>query len=97
MNFYFIVIILFSLSNTANLLNNYKYWIIKMTTIDDVAKSSERPLVTVVMPHWNTLPYISDAVESIARQTFLSNRGNLEVKIIDDGSSEHGGLVYAHH
>lgn len=64
-----------------------------MTTIDKKVEPSERPLVTIVMPHWNTLPYITDAVESIARQTFRSNGGNLEVKIIDDGSSEHEFLI----
>ena len=89
MNFYFIVIILFSLSNTANLLNNYKYWIIKMTTIDYVAESSERPLVTVVMSHWNNLLYIREALDSIAAQTFLDAIGDFEVRVFDDGSPEH--------
>lgn len=56
-----------------------------MSTLDKIAESSNKPLVSVVMPHWNTWRYVKEAIDSIASQTFLDN-GDLELIVIDDGS-----------
>ncbi len=58
-----------------------------MPTIDEVLQSSENPLVSVVMPHWQALPYIGETIRSVSNQTFLNHGGSLELIIIDDGSS----------
>lgn len=57
-----------------------------MSTIDQIVESGERPLVSAIMPHWKALPYIREAMESVVRQTFLNNGGDLELIVIDDGS-----------
>jgi glycosyltransferase involved in cell wall biosynthesis len=49
---------------------------------DDV--SGNDPLVSVVMPVYNTAPYLSEAIESILGQTYAP----LEVVIVDDGSAD---------
>ena len=46
--------------------------------------SKENPLVSVVMPAYNSEKYISEAIESILSQTFK----DFEFIIIDDGSSD---------
>ena len=56
-----------------------------MTTIDQVAQTDGKPLISVVMSYWNNLPYVQDAVESVVTQTFISNGGRLELIIIADG------------
>ena len=48
------------------------------------AESMPKPLVSVVMPVFNSRPYISDAVQSILAQTFL----DFEFIIVDDGSND---------
>lgn len=57
-------------------------------TIDMITRASEGPLVSVIMPHWQALPYIREALSSIFQQTFLSHGGRLELIIIDDGSQD---------
>ena len=42
------------------------------------------PLVSVLMPVFNTAPYLRDAIQSIQRQTC----GDFELVVIDDGSSD---------
>ncbi len=59
-----------------------------MSTLDNKVASGKIPLVSVIMPHWQALLYIKEAMLSIAHQTFLRNGGNLELIIIDDGSVE---------
>ncbi len=46
--------------------------------------SLTRPLVSVLMPVFNTAPYLRDAIQSIQRQTY----GDFELVVIDDGSSD---------
>lgn len=43
-----------------------------------------KPLVSVVIPTFNRACYLSDAIESVLRQTWT----NLELIVIDDGSSD---------
>lgn len=47
------------------------------------------PLVTVLMPCYNALPYLPEALESILNQTYT----NLETLCINDGSSDNTGEV----
>lgn len=47
------------------------------------------PLVTVIMPVYNTEPYIADAIGSILNQTL----SNLELICIDDGSTDQSRVI----
>ena len=49
------------------------------------------PEVSVLMPVYNGMPYLRQAVESILNQTF----GNFELIIIDDGSTDDGPAYLA--
>jgi glycosyltransferase involved in cell wall biosynthesis len=45
---------------------------------------SEDPLVSIVMPTWNRLPYVEEAAKSVMAQTYR----HWELIIIDDGSTD---------
>ena len=45
--------------------------------------------VTVIVPVYNTAPYLSECVESIRRQS----HENLEILLVDDGSTDGGGAI----
>ncbi len=45
---------------------------------------SDKPLVSVIMPVYNTEKYVAEAIESILNQTYL----NVELLICDDGSKD---------
>lgn len=47
------------------------------------------PLVTVLMPCYNAMPYLPEAIESILNQTYK----NLEIICINDGSTDETPLV----
>lgn len=47
------------------------------------------PLVTVLMPCYNAMPYLPEAIESIINQTYT----NLEILCINDGSTDETGEV----
>lgn len=49
----------------------------------------DNPLVSVIIPLYNTEKYIEEAVKSILSQTYK----NLEVIIIDDGSKDNSGNI----
>lgn len=48
------------------------------------SEESKNPLVTVLMPCYNAMPYLPEALESIMQQTYT----NLEILCINDGSSD---------
>lgn len=48
-----------------------------------------RPLVTIVVPLYNAADTVSETIESLAKQTY----SELEVIVIDDGSTDRGGEV----
>lgn len=47
------------------------------------------PLVSVIVPVYNVRPYIEEALDSLASQTY----GRLEVLLVDDGSTDGSGEV----
>ena len=47
------------------------------------------PLVSVIIPVYNVLPYLREALDSIINQTYK----NLEILIVDDGSTDGSGAV----
>lgn len=48
------------------------------------ASGGVTPVVSVVIPVYNVAPYVREALDSVVKQTY----GNLEVLIIDDGSTD---------
>lgn len=51
--------------------------------------SGAGPLISVIVPVYNVRPYIEEALESVAGQTY----GSLEVILVDDGSTDGSGEV----
>jgi alpha-1,3-rhamnosyltransferase len=49
----------------------------------------EFPLVTVIIPSFNHAQYISNAIESVLKQTY----DNIELIIVDDGSTDNSHKV----
>ena len=52
---------------------------------------ADEPLVSVIVPVYNVLPFIDECMESLTGQ----NWGNLEIVLIDDGSSDGSGEACA--
>ena len=53
-------------------------------------KREENPLlVSIIMTVYNVAPYLSEAIESVVKQTYK----NLEIIIIDDGSTDESGII----
>lgn len=51
--------------------------------------SEKKPLITVLMPCYNAMPFLVDALDSIINQSY----SNLEIICINDGSSDETGQV----
>ncbi len=54
-----------------------------------MADAERRPLVSVIVPVFNTKPYVGQALDSLIKQTYK----NLEILVIDDGSSDGSGAL----
>jgi glycosyltransferase involved in cell wall biosynthesis len=50
---------------------------------------SDSPLISVIIPMYNTLHYIERTIESVLTQTYRS----LEVVVVDDGSTDNGAEI----
>ncbi|MGW8851215.1 glycosyltransferase [Streptomyces xiamenensis] len=55
----------------------------------DAEKPSPSPVVTVVMAVYNGMPYLTEALESLERQTIGAQR--VEIIAVDDGSTDDSG------
>lgn len=49
----------------------------------------QKPLISIGVPIYNVQEYLSNCIESIMRQTYT----NLEILLIDDGSTDQSGLI----
>ncbi len=49
------------------------------------------PLISVIMPCYNAAPYVAEAVESVFAQSY----GNVELIVVDDGSSDGSDAILA--
>jgi len=49
----------------------------------------DKPIISVIVPVYNVEPYLRRCVDSIINQTY----NNLEIILIDDGSSDHSGEI----
>lgn len=56
----------------------------KHSTTDHVMHSGQLPLISVIVPVYNTAEYLARAIDSILASTYT----NLEILLIDDGSSD---------
>ncbi len=53
----------------------------------DVASASHAPLVSIIVPAYNTAPFIEETLLSVVRQTFT----DFEIIVVNDGSPDTAG------
>ena len=53
---------------------------------------TKQPLISVIVPVYNIIPYLPRCVESLRTQTYE----NLEILLIDDGSTDETPVSYTH-
>lgn len=57
--------------------------------MNDISKDTD--LVSVIVPVYNTAPYVDHCLKSILDQTY----GNLEIIVVNDGSTDNSAQVLA--
>ena len=50
--------------------------------------NSLKPLVSVVIPTYNRYKYLLRAIDSIRKQTYLNEGGNIEIIVVNDKSTD---------
>ena len=50
---------------------------------------TQRPLVSIIIPFWNTETFLQDAIDSVLAQTYT----NWELLLVDDGSTDHSAEI----
>ena len=61
----------------------HKYWIIVIDKLSDLMNNS-KPLVSVIVPVYNTEDYIQECLNSIINQSL----SNIEIILVNDGSTD---------
>ena len=56
---------------------------------EEINMNGEYPLISVIVPVYNTENYLEECISSIVGQTYP----NLEILLIDDGSQDHSGKI----
>ena len=55
----------------------------------DAPRSIQPPLITLIIPVYNVILYLRQCLDSVVAQTYP----NLEILIVDDGSTDGSGAV----
>lgn len=58
-------------------------------TVLDTIPNNQHPLVSVVVPVFNVMPFLKRCIDSISQQTYT----NIEIILIDDGSTDGSGKL----
>ena len=53
----------------------------------------KKPLISVIVPFYNAERFLERSIESVLNQTYR----NLEIILINDGSSDFGGIICEHY